>query len=118
MTAADFCNDTQHIAVLRAIETQSLALQISPDKNMNCHDTTAGFTVPREFVVFVVMDPKRFAGPALPTRPCGLSLVSDSGNCSCIALPPASMPSSVGRLVVLRSSFLQTMPRGIALAFG
>ena len=35
--------------------TTPLVEQISPDKNMNCHDTTAGFTVPREFVVFAVM---------------------------------------------------------------
>jgi len=55
MTAADFCHDTQDITVWRAAPTEPPALQISPDKSMNCHDTTAGFTVQREFMVFVVM---------------------------------------------------------------
>jgi hypothetical protein len=41
--------------MLRAALDEPLASQISPDKNMNCHDTTAGFTVQREFVAFVVM---------------------------------------------------------------
>lgn len=41
--------------MLRAAHYEPLAFQISPDKNMNCHDTTAGFTVQREFMAFVVM---------------------------------------------------------------
>jgi len=41
--------------MLRAALREPLASQISPDKNMNCHDTTAGFTVQREFAAFVVM---------------------------------------------------------------
>jgi hypothetical protein len=57
MTAADFCNDTPPVAGRRAVHCGPLVLQISPDKNMNCHDTTAGFTVPREFVAFVVLCP-------------------------------------------------------------
>jgi hypothetical protein len=55
MTAADFCHDTPCITAGRAAPTEPPALQISPDKNMHYHDTTAGFTVPREFEVFVVM---------------------------------------------------------------
>lgn len=41
--------------MLRAVRDEPLAFQISPDKNMNCHDTTAGFTVQREFAAFVVL---------------------------------------------------------------
>ena len=67
MTAADFCSDTPGITAGRAAHTEPPAVRISPDKNMNCHDTTAGFTVQREFVVFVVLCPKHFVGQALPT---------------------------------------------------
>ena len=67
-----------------------------------CHSATAGFTVQREFVVFVVLCPKHFVGQALPTRPC------------CSAL----YPILVHQLAVLHAGFLQTTPRGIALAFG
>ena len=102
MTAADFYNDTSCIAAGRAIHCEPPTLHISPDKSMNCHDTTAGFTVQREFVVFGVLDPKRFAGPALPTRPC------------CSALYPVSFR----RLVVLHLGFLWIILRSIALAFG
>lgn len=47
---------------------RSLVKQISPDKNMNCPRATASFTVAVRSHGFVVLDPKRFAGPALPTR--------------------------------------------------
>jgi hypothetical protein len=55
MTAADFCHDTPGITAGRAAPTEPPAWQISPDKSMNCHDTTAGFTVQRGFVVFAVL---------------------------------------------------------------
>ena len=54
-----------------------LVEQISPDKSMNCHDTTAGFTAQREFVVFVVMcqlDPA--------ARPCIRFLFVGSSFCT------------------------------------
>jgi len=41
--------------MVRAVHHEPLAFQISPDKSMNCHDTTAGFTVQSEFLAFVVM---------------------------------------------------------------
>jgi len=74
--SADFCSITSCVAALRAVcclrvrwvfqhfragpqsgsrRFTPLVEQISPDKNMNCHDTTAGFTVPREFTVFAVL---------------------------------------------------------------
>ena len=55
MTAADFCHDTPGITAGRATLKEPLAVQTSPDKSMNCHDTTTGFTVQREFVAFVVL---------------------------------------------------------------
>jgi len=76
MPSADFCSITPCVAAVCAVchlrvrwvfhgfrhgpQSDShrftpLVEQISPDKNMNCHDTTAGFTVQREFTVFVVM---------------------------------------------------------------
>jgi hypothetical protein len=57
MTAADFCHDTTGISAGRATHNEPPAVQISPDKNMNCHDTTAGFTVQRGFTAFMVMCP-------------------------------------------------------------
>ena len=74
--SADFCSITPCVAAVCAVcrlrvrwvlqgfrpgpqsdphHSAPLVEQISPDKNMNGHDTTAGFTVPREFVVFAVM---------------------------------------------------------------
>jgi hypothetical protein len=76
MPSADFCSITPRVAAVCAVcrlrvrwvfqgfrpgpqsgsrRATPLVEQISPDKSMNCRDTTAGFTVPREFVVFAVM---------------------------------------------------------------
>jgi len=77
MTAADFCLDTPDVAAGHAAPTGPPALQISPDKSMNCHDTTAGFTVQREFMAFVVMcqlDPA--------ARPCIRFLFVGSSFCT------------------------------------
>ena len=77
MTAADFCHGTPCITAGRAAPLGSPALQISPDKSMNCHDTTAGFTVQREFVVFAVLcqlDPA--------ARPCIRFLFVGSSFCT------------------------------------
>jgi hypothetical protein len=46
-----------HACLERSSTAIPLGEQISPDKSMNGHDTTAGFTVPREFMAFVVMCP-------------------------------------------------------------
>ena len=66
--------------------------QISPDKNVNCRDTTAAFTVSPEPWAWL----------------CCANLPGDS----------ALYAISVRRLIVLHSSFLRTRPRGNALAFG
>ena len=50
------------------VSYRSLVKQISPDKNMNCHCATASFTVAVRSLGFDVLDPKRFAGPTLPSR--------------------------------------------------
>jgi hypothetical protein len=47
---------------------RSLVKQISPDRSMNFPCATASFTVAVRSHGFVVLDPKRFAGPTLPTR--------------------------------------------------
>jgi len=66
--------------------------QVSPDKNVICHYATAAFTVSLE--------------------PMALSCVAD------LPRDSALYAISVRRLIVLRSSFLRTSPRGNALAFG
>nr|WP_287413413.1 hypothetical protein [Pseudodesulfovibrio sp.] len=67
------------------------AKQISPDKNVNFHYTTAAFT---------------------------LSPESWASTC-CAGLPGdwALYVVSVRRLIVLRSNFLRTVPHGSALVF-
>ena len=71
---------------------RSLVKQISPDKNMNFPCATASFTVAVRSHGFVVLDPKRFAGPALPTRlqstPHMMFLFISSQ--FCVRLPPIS----------------------------
>jgi len=74
--------------------------QISPDKNVSFRDTTAAFTLfPRTpgFVHVVQTHPE--------TGPCMLFLF------------PGSSPGQAW-LIALHSGFLQTVPRGSALAFG
>jgi hypothetical protein len=68
------------------------AEQISPDKDVNCGDTTAAFTV----------------SPESRASLCRANLPGDS----------ALYAISVRRLIALRSGFLWTVPRGSALAFG
>ena len=72
--------------------------QISPDKNVNFHYTTAAFT---------------------------LSPESRALSCCTLKGRPADLPGdwalyaiSVRRLIVLHSNFLQTVPHGSALVFG
>jgi len=67
------------------------ARQISPDKNVNCHYTTAAFT----------LSPESWAST------CCAGLPGDQ----------ALYAVSVRRLIVLHSNFLQTVPRGSALVF-
>ena len=66
--------------------------QISPDKDVDFHHTAASFTLSAESWASV----------------CGATLPADW----------ALYDVSVRRLVVLHSGFLQTPPRGDALAFG
>ena len=66
--------------------------QASPDKNVICRYATVAFTV----------------SPKPGVLSCAADLPGDS----------ALYAISVRRLIVLRSSFLQTIPHGIALAFG
>ena len=66
-------------------------MQISPDKNMNCHDTTAGFTVQREFAAFVVMcqlDPllSLISDFCSSARRFALRLPSDNPSRDCLCL--------------------------------
>ena len=65
--------------------------QISPDKNVNCRYTTAAFTLSPESRALL----------------CCANLPGDW----------ALYAVSVRRLIALYSSFLQTIPREIALAF-
>ncbi len=55
MPSADFCPVTETLADLGAVVKPPQAGQISPDKNMNCHSTTAAFTLSREPVGFVTL---------------------------------------------------------------
>ena len=66
--------------------------QVSPDKDVICRYATAPFTV----------------SPKPGALSCCADLPGDS----------ALYGVSVRRLIVLHSSFLRTIPRGIALAFG
>ena len=66
--------------------------QISPDKDVNCRYTTAAFTL----------------SPEPGASSCGADLPGDW----------ALYAVSVRRLIALHSGFLQTVPRGSALAFG
>jgi hypothetical protein len=66
--------------------------QISPDKDVNCCCTTAAFT----------LSPEPWALVCCATLPFEVALYA----------------ISVRRLTALRSGFLQTVPRGSALAFG
>jgi len=128
MAAADFCTVTSCIAASRAVRlddvaasffdtrraarhgTQVLvsrwnlsgscrhpvaphAVQISPGKSANCLCTSAAFTVGVEPVGFAVM-------------------------CQLASTPSALHAVSVRRLAHLLSGFLQTGPRGPALAVG
>ena len=93
MPSADFCPITPCITAWGApTEGERKAGQISPDKNVNFHHTTAAFTISSE------------------TRALF----------RCANSPPdlALYTVSVRRLVVLRSGFLQTESRDSALAFG
>jgi len=56
------------LVVYRSLVKQIPECRTTPDKNMNCPRATASFTVAVRSHGFVVLDPKRFAGPALPTR--------------------------------------------------
>jgi hypothetical protein len=66
--------------------------QISPDKNVNFHYTTAAFTL----------------SPESRASSCGADLPGDW----------ALYAVSVRRLIALHSGFLQTTPHGDALAVG
>jgi len=76
---------------------RSLVKQISPDKSMNCPCATASFTVAVRSHGFVVLDPKRFAGPALPTRlqPTPHMMFLFISSQFCVRLP-LDRPSQVG----------------------
>jgi len=91
MTAADFCLITMHVAMQGAV-LRPHARQISPDKNVNFRYTTAAFT----------LSPESWA------LSCGADLPGDW----------ALYAVSVRRLIALHSGFLQTFPRGNALAVG
>jgi len=75
-----------------AKEDSMHAKQISPDKNVNFHYTTAAFT----------LSPESWAST------CCAGLPGDQ----------ALYAVSVRRLIVLYSGFLQTFPHGNALAVG
>lgn len=88
MAFADFCVIIAAVASRDAVKVT----QISPDKDVNCGCTTASFT--------------------LSPEPGALSCCAD--------LPGdwALYDVSVRRLTALHSGFLQTEPRGAALAVG
>ena len=91
MAAADFCLITAHVAMRGAVKRPRVR-QISPDKNVNRCYTTAAFTL----------------SPESGALPCGADLPEDW----------ALYAVSVRRLIALHSGFLQTEPRGTALAVG
>jgi hypothetical protein len=91
MAAADFCLITEQVTMQSAVFRPHVR-QISPDKNVNFHYTTAAFTL----------------SPESGVLPCGADLPGDW----------ALYAVSVRRLIVLHSGFLQTFPCGNALAVG
>ena len=93
MTSADFCSLIRAVTNKDAVGiVRPPVEQISPDKNVIFHYATAAFTVSRE--------------------PWALSCVADlPGDSALYAV-------SVRRLTALRSGFLQTNSREVALAFG
>jgi len=105
MAAADFCLITRHVAMQGAAIGPHVR-QISPDKSVNCHHTTAAFT----------LSPESGALSCLWGRSHAKSVTKPYGADSPEAW--ALYAVSVRRLMVLRSGFLQTPPRGDALAFG
>ena len=55
--------------LMKALLLRAAREAAPPDKDMNFHCTAAAFTLFLEPVGFVILDPKRFAGPALLTHP-------------------------------------------------
>ena len=93
MPSADFCPITSSITTGGASSESGRNVgQISPDKDVIFHYTTAAFTL----------------SPKPRALSCGADLPGDW----------ALYAISVRRLIALHSSFLQTNPRGFALAFG
>jgi len=93
MASADSCPITLHVAIRGAVKKQRPHVgQASPDKNVNFHCTTAAFTLSPESWALL-------RGANLP------------GDWALYAI-------SIRRLIALHSGFLQTVPRGNALAFG
>ena len=84
---------TEREALRGELKVLNYARQISPGKNAMCPRTSAAFTV--------------------GTVPMGFAVM-----CQLASAPSAFYAVSVRRLALLHSGFLQTMPRGIALAFG
>lgn len=79
---------------------RSLVKQISPDKNVNCHCTASSFTVSLEPMGFVIL------GSLTPeTQPNRMFLF-------------VSSQVRLKRLLLVRSGFLPTIPRGLAVAVG
>ena len=92
MASADSCPVPRHVAMPGAPPKEVQIEQVSPDKNVNCDDATAAFTVSPE--------PRALS--------CCADLPGDS----------ALYAVSVRRLIALRTGFLWTVPHGSALAFG
>jgi hypothetical protein len=93
MTSADFCSLIHDVTTKDAVGIfRPPVEQISPVKNVIFHYTTAAFTVSRE--------------------PRASSCVAD------LPRDSALYAVSVRRLIALRSGFLQTNSREVALAFG
>ena len=91
MPSADFCPNSYSVSTETAVNDRKVG-QISPDKNVIFHYTTAAFTV--------------------SPKPWALSCLADlPGDSALYAI-------SVRRLIALHSGFLQTVPRGSALVFG
>ena len=115
-TAADFCSIMREITFAHAANApvgfggiarafrlgpqsdshsdhQPPVAQIAPDKNMNYHDTTAGFTVPRGFMAFVVwcpLDPA--AQPGIQFLCVGSSFCTPASSGQSLAVLP--LPSA------------------------
>ena len=128
MASADFCPITPRIAARRAMpvapfaamfarcaagsrrDARVLVIQFHPVWKLRFNSAShAGQISPGKNAMF----PRTSAAFTVGTVPMGFAVM-----CQLASAPSAFYAVSVRRLARLRSGFLQTSPRGLALAFG